>query len=204
VSQVGFVSGAAQLRGRRLRLIAGLALAAGIATGAGRVAWAADVDITVSTDNGFLLDSFSGATVQVEAGVTVSDTTFNFYCPTPPFGFSAAGLCASTKAWTLTNLGTIGPAPFGTGVMFNAGGAIINSGSISGDNSIVIEGGTGGSVDNKLGATITGEIVIVQHQRHRRHRHQCGNHHQQRSGNRPLGRRHRDQPCHRIDPGPRR
>ena len=61
--------------------------------------------------------------------MTVNDTTFNFYCPTPPppGAKSVAGLCASTQAWTLTNLGTIGPPLFGTGVIFTAGGATINS-----------------------------------------------------------------------------
>ena len=68
-------------------------------------------------------------------------------------------------AWTLTNNGTIGPADFGTGVFFTAGGAVINAGKLSGDSAIVIEGGTSASVYNKLGATIDspgccGGIVI--------------------------------------------
>jgi outer membrane autotransporter protein len=124
------------------------------------LAVAADVDITTSTNNGFVLDGFAGTTAQVEAGVTVSNTTSNFNC-----AGSISAVCATTKAWTLTNLGTIGPADSGIGVYFTAGGAIINSGSLSGGTAVTIEGGASGSVDNKLGATISspgccGGIVI--------------------------------------------
>ena len=148
------------LRFRRLGLaVCGLALAVGICQ-LNAPARAADVDITTDTNNGIVLDAFAGTTAKVFPGVTVSNTTFNFNC-----AGSLAAICATTHAWTLTNDGTIGPADFGTGVIFNAGGAIINSGSISGDNAITIEGGASASVDNKLGATISspgccGGIVI--------------------------------------------
>ena len=123
-------------------------------------AMAADVEISTSVTGGIVLDSYSGTTAQVDAGVTVANTEFTSNC-----NGSVAALCATTHAWTVTNLGTIGPADFGTGLIFNAGGAIINWGSLSGDNAITIEGGSGGSVDNKLGATISspgccGGIVI--------------------------------------------
>jgi outer membrane autotransporter protein len=144
-------------RSRLALLLAGMSVGALIVTD---IARAADVDITTSTNNGFVLDAFAGTTAQVEAGVTVSNTTFNFSC-----AGTASALCATTKAWTVTNLGTIGPADSGSGVYFTAGGAVINSGSLSGSKAVTIEGGASGSVDNKLGATISspgccGGIVI--------------------------------------------
>lgn len=147
------------LRRRLATLALGTALAAGL-LGSPGPALADDVDITTSTNDGIVLDPFAGTTAKVFPGVTVSNTTFNFNC-----AGSLAAVCATTRAWTLTNAGTIGPADFGTGVMFNAGGAIVNSGSLSGGKAITIEGGTGASVDNKLGATISspgccGGIVI--------------------------------------------
>lgn len=132
----------------------------------GTAAQADDVNITSDVNNGVLLDGFSGTTALVQSGVTVSSTTFNFNCPVPPAGTSVAGVCASTRAWTLTNEGTIGPTPFGDGVHFSAGGSVINKGaidSVNGNNGVWIEGGTSGSVDNQLGATINarfGAIVI--------------------------------------------
>jgi outer membrane autotransporter protein len=89
-------------------------------------------------------------------GVTVTDTTFTVNCAT----FSS--ICATTQAWTLTNQGTIGPANFGDGVHFTAGGTVNNSGSIDGSNGIWIVGGAA-TVDNAAGATIHGQngaIVI--------------------------------------------
>ena len=162
--------GHARLRTSRFRrwglALCGLALAIGLCR-PDAPARADDVDITTDTNNGIVLDGFAGTTAKVFPGVTVSNTTFNFNCPSPPppGAMSLAAVCATTHAWTLTNNGTIGPADFGTGVMFNAGGAIINAGSLSGDRAIVIEGGASASVDNKLGATIDspgccGGIVI--------------------------------------------
>lgn len=134
--------------------VGALTVAAGGPAGSAR---ADDVDIATGTNNGINLDFFSGATVKVFPGVTVTDTTFTINCST----FSS--LCATNQAWTLTNQGTIGPANFGDGVHFTAGGAVVNSGSIDGGNGIWIVGGTSASVDNQLGANIhgtTGAIVI--------------------------------------------
>jgi outer membrane autotransporter protein len=138
-----------------------LATALCLSTGAVR---ADDVDITTSTDDGFVLDNFSGTTATVQTGVTVSNTTFNFNCPfpPPPNAKALAAICASTKAWTLTNEGTIGPADFGDAVIFTAGGSVINFGSIdAGTNGISIAGGTSGTVDNKLGATVHGTYGAI-------------------------------------------
>ena len=121
------------------------------------MAYAADVDITSSTNDGISLDSFVGVTAQVASGITVNNTTFTIRCGT----FSA--ICATAQAWTLTNNGTIGPPNFGNGVNFTDGGAVVNFGSIDGGNGILIGGGAGASVDNKAGATIhgsSGAIVI--------------------------------------------
>ena len=149
-------------RRRIAALLASTAVAVLAVMGAGAPARAADVDITTDTNDGIVLDSFVGNTALVEAGVTVNNTTFNFNCPNPPppGAKSIAAICASTQAWTLTNMGTIGPPDFGTGVLFTAGGTIINGGTISGGNAIQIEGGTGGTVNNLLGGTISGDIVI--------------------------------------------
>ncbi len=157
----------AQRRFRIAHLLAGASLAAFAVAGAGGPARAADVDITTNTDDGILLDSYSGTTVQVEAGVTVANTNFNFLCPSPPppGALGLAAVCASTKAWTLTNNGTIGPADFGDAVFFTAGGTVINRGTIDagpdGSNGIWIEGGTSGTVDNQLGATIHGTYGAI-------------------------------------------
>jgi outer membrane autotransporter protein len=140
----------------RRQLLVAAALGAALAAGL-YGARADDVDITASTNNGIVLDGFAGTTAKVFPGVTVTDTTFTNNCAT----FSS--ICATTKAWTLTNQGTIGPASFGDGVHFTAGGAVTNSGNISGDNGIWIVGGTSGSVTNQPGATIhgtNGAIVI--------------------------------------------
>ena len=123
----------------RVRIAVAAVFSAALGFGLYAPSRAADVDINTSTNNGFVLDGFAGTTVQIEAGVTVSNTTFNFNC-----SGNLTALCATTKAWTATNLGTIGPADFGTGVLFNAGGAVINWGSISGGKAITIEGGASG------------------------------------------------------------
>ncbi|MBN9217224.1 MAG: autotransporter domain-containing protein [Mesorhizobium sp.] len=108
-----------------------------------------DVDIAASTNNGISLDAYVGTTAKVEAGVTVGNTTFTLHCNTFP------AICATSHAWTLTNNGTIGYT------LLKAGGSVINYGTVSGVvNSIWIQGGTIASVDNKLGATISGAIVL--------------------------------------------
>jgi outer membrane autotransporter protein len=137
-------------------------LALGVALPA--VVQAADVDITTSTDQGVVLDIYAGTTVHILDGVTV-DNNLHFTCPvpSPPGAMSVAGLCASTKAWTVTNDGIISPVTFGDGVHFTAGGSVTDSGTIDvGGNAIWIEGGAG-SVDNLAGATInasTGGLII--------------------------------------------
>jgi outer membrane autotransporter protein len=122
-----------------------------------------DVNITASTNNGLVLDGFSGTTARIMPGVTVSNTTFNFSCPVPPAPRrTLAGLCASTQAWTVTNQGTIATGTTGDGVHFSAGGSVVNMGSISGgSNAIWIQGGAGGSVDNQAGATIQGRFGAI-------------------------------------------
>ncbi len=143
-----------------------LALATALCLSAGAVR-ADDVDITTSTNNGLVLDGFAGTTARVFSGVTVSNTTFNFNCPTPPppGAMSLTAICATTKAWTLTNEGTIGSADFGDAVHFTAGGSVVNFGSIDagadGFNGIWIVGGSSGSVDNKLDATIHGTFGAI-------------------------------------------
>ena len=153
------------LRGRLLSTacVGAAALTVGVWSNA---AQADDVNITTSTNNGIVLDGFAGTTARVLPGVTVSNTTTNFSCPVPPApSMSVAGVCASTRAWTLTNQGTIGPSDFGDAVHFTAGGAVINSGSIevgvNGSNGVWIQGGAGGSVDNQLGGTIHGRFGAI-------------------------------------------
>ena len=151
------------LPGRRriAALLAGTSIGAIAILGAG-VARAADVEISTNQTSTVVLDGFAGSTAQVDAGVSVTNPAFSTLCPTspPPGAFTGAALCASTSAWALTNLGTIGPATFGDSVHFNAGGSVTNFGSII--NKMTIEGGASGSVDNKFGATITlnGAITI--------------------------------------------
>jgi hypothetical protein len=113
-----------------------------------------DVNITTGTNNGIDLDGSPGTTVQIAPGVTVTDTTFTTNCAT----FSS--ICATTQPWILTNNGTVGPASFGNGVDFTAGGSVVNLGDVSGGsvaNGIWIVGGAG-SVDNRAGATISGDV----------------------------------------------
>ncbi|MDQ7248678.1 autotransporter outer membrane beta-barrel domain-containing protein [Dongia sedimenti] len=110
-------------------------------------AQAEDVNIAASTNDGVNLDGFAGTTASIAPGVTVNNTNGNANCS------SSTSVCASTKAWTLTNQGTIGPNPTGNGVRFTFGGALVNSGSVSNAN-ISITGGTG-AVTNQAGASIT-------------------------------------------------
>lgn len=106
-----------------------------------------DVNITTSTNDGVNLDPLAGTTVLIAPGVTVNNANANANCS------SSTSVCASTKAWTLTNQGTIGPNPIGNGVRFTFGGALVNTGSVSNAN-ISITGGAG-SVTNQAGASIT-------------------------------------------------
>jgi outer membrane autotransporter protein len=128
-----------------LRALAGAAcvLSAGFAA-------ADDVNITASTNDGVNLDGSAGTTVMIAPGVTVNNANATANCP------SSSSVCASTKAWTLTNQGTIGPNAVGNGVRFAFGGALVNEGSVSNAN-INITGGAG-SVANRQGASITSTI----------------------------------------------
>ena len=120
-------------------------------------ALADDVNIVASTNAGVNLNSFAGTTAHISPGVTVTNTAFTLMCASFP------GVCASTRAWTLTNEGTVGPTGVFDAVHFSAGGTVINSGTIDGGNAIWIEGGSGGTVNNLAGGTIqgnTGAIVI--------------------------------------------
>lgn len=103
-------------------------------TGAAR---ADDVNITTSTNAGVNLDAFAGTTARILPGVTVTNTAFTLMCGSFP------GVCASTRAWTLTNEGTVGPNGFFDAVRFSAGGTVINSGSINGANGVWIQGASG-------------------------------------------------------------
>ncbi len=102
-----------------------------------------DVNITTSTSDGVNLDAFAGTTVSIAPGVTVNNANATANCS------SNTSVCASTRAWTLTNQGTIGP---GNGVGFTAGGDVINAGSFT-SSRIDITGGAG-SVTNQAGASI--------------------------------------------------
>ncbi len=106
-----------------------------------------DVNITTGTNDGVNLDPLPGTTVLIAPGITVNNANGTANCP------STSSVCASTKAWTLTNQGTIGPNAVGNGVRFTFGGALVNQGSVSNAN-ISITGGAG-SVDNRAGASIT-------------------------------------------------
>ena len=117
-----------------------------------------DVNIVASTNAGVNLDSFAGTTAHISPGVTVTNTAFTPMCASFP------GVCASTRAWTLTNEGTVGPTGVFDAVHFSAGGTVINSGTIDGGNAIWIEGGSGGTVNNLAGGTIQGNFgaIVIQ------------------------------------------
>ena len=114
-----------------------------------RAAVADDVEITSDVTTGVNLDSFSGTTAKIFAGVTVSNANV-----------AVPAVSATTQAWTLTNDGTIGPTVFGDGVKFGLGGTVINSGSIDGFNGIWLGQGPG-TVNNLDGGTIHGSAGAV-------------------------------------------
>ena len=116
-------------------------------TGAAR---ADDVNITTSTNAGVNLDAFAGTTARILPGVTVTNTALTLMCGSSP------AVCASTRAWTLTNEGTIGPNGFFDAVRFTAGGTVINSGSITGFNGVWIQGGTSATFNNLATGIIQG------------------------------------------------
>ncbi len=133
-------------RRRRLGFAAAAASAAALAALPG-AARAEDVNITASTNTGVNLDTFTGSTVRVFPGVTVSNTG-------TLIGNSFPGIFASTQAWTLTIDGTVN-APIGNSVRFQAGGTVNNFGTITTGLSMGIElTGAGGTVFNAAGALI--------------------------------------------------
>ena len=145
------------MRQVRRRTLGVLAFAA--ALGAPGAARADDVNITSNiVGTGLNLDLSAGTTAKVFPGVTVS----NVVTPIPGgIGSTFPGIFASSRAWTLTNQGTV-TASFGNGVFFKAGGTVINSGNINGSNGVWIEGGPG-TVSNLSGGTIqgtSGAIVV--------------------------------------------
>ena len=130
----------------RLRIVAAICILLAIANDAP----AQDVTISSSTNDGVNLDGFAGNTALIAPGITVNNSNATANCP------STSSVCASTRAWTLTNQGTIGPNAVGNGVRFTAGGTVINDGQVSNAN-ISITGGAG-SVTNQAGATITSTV----------------------------------------------
>ncbi len=79
---------------------------------AGLGAHAADVDITTSTNAGVNLDAFAGTTARVFPGVTVDNTT------------PGNAINATTRAWTVTNDGTVRGT---NSIRLTQGGAVTNS-----------------------------------------------------------------------------
>ena len=106
---------------------------------------AADVDITAPID----LDTQSGTTAEVAPGVT-------FAAP-----FPGRAVNATTSAWALTNRGSISGSGLATVELRAAGSSVVNYNSITSPDSNAIWLFNGGTVDNKTGATITGNSAIL-------------------------------------------
>ena len=104
---------------------------------------AADVLVDGNVNTGLNLDALIGSTIDIDAGVTVSNGLYQ-------------RVITGTGTWTLTNYGSIAPASdvAGEGIRISGGGSSVhNHGSVrSGSNAIVLDGG--GSVVNATGATI--------------------------------------------------
>jgi outer membrane autotransporter protein len=105
-------------------------------------AWAADVDISASTTTGVNLNLYAGTTVDILAGVSVSNTLGG---PT----------VSGTGTWTLGNHGSIS----GQIKLDGAGASVTNSGLLAGGNAITLVGG--GTVVNELGATINASSSAI-------------------------------------------
>lgn len=128
---------------RRLALLAGTGLASACPMAA--PAFAADVELT-STASGVNLDTYSGSTVHVGTGVTIQGA-----------GAASNAISATTRAWTLSNDGTIAAAALGgsRAIRFTTGGTINNSATISATNGNTIELPGGGTVNNLASGTIS-------------------------------------------------
>lgn len=119
---------------------------------------AADVEITTSVTNGVNLNSFTGSTAHVAAGVVVDNTG-------TIIGPGTTGMYASAQAWTLQNDGTITSTGLGgLAINFTTGGTINNAGSISSANSVssnAIQLNNGGTINNLATGTISANGVAI-------------------------------------------
>lgn len=134
-------------RDRVRRVVSGLmaAFLAALTT----TAPAADVNISTSTATGVDLDGQSGSTVEVFTGVSVSNVP------------AARALSGTTRAWALTNRGTISATSTHAVFLSVAGSSVANFSSTTSTGNTISLGG-GGSVQNNAGATIlTGQSAIV-------------------------------------------
>lgn len=114
------------------------------------VSQAADLTISSDVSTGLNLDAQSGTTVEVLAGVSVSNA---------PLG---TAINATTGAWDLTNRGAVSSSYANTVSLTVAGSSVTNYSSITAgsvSNAIVLTGG--GSVDNKEGATISSGLSAI-------------------------------------------
>jgi hypothetical protein len=134
---------AANRRARRALGLATAAVTLAAVPGPGR---AEDVNVTANTNSGLNLDNFAGSTVRVFPGVTVANTG-------TLIGTSFSGVAATTRAWILTNDGTI-DAQLGNGIRFQLGGTVNNNGVIDSGFQGVALTGAGGTVNNAAGALI--------------------------------------------------
>ncbi len=134
-----------EARGRvwRKRHAAWLAATAAAALGAGSAAWGQDVTIGSDVTTGVNLDTQTGSTAEVSAGVSVTNASLS------------KAISATTSAWTLTNRGSVSSSYANAVQLDFANSSVINYGSIAATgvaNAISLTGG--GAVDNKAGATI--------------------------------------------------
>lgn len=134
---------AANRRARRALGLATAAVTLAAVPGPGR---AEDVNVTANTNSGLNLDNFAGSTVRVFPSVTVANTG-------TLIGTSFSGVAATTRAWILTNDGTI-DAQLGNGIRFQLGGTVNNNGVIDSGFQGVALTGAGGTVNNAAGALI--------------------------------------------------
>lgn len=114
---------------------------------------AADVTISGTVMTGVNLNLSVGATAEVAAGANVSNAALSRV------------ITATTAAWNLTNNGTVvGSSAYAVGLEV-AGSAVTNLGSISATTSNGVVLFNGGTVDNRLGATIsgTGSAISIGH-----------------------------------------